>query len=262
MATVQENRDKWNTYPWPQAGDEWSGPWGDSHQVWWAVLYPRIGRYLPTGTVLEIASGFGRWTGYLQQFCQHYVGIDVSETAILACREKFPDLTFHLTDGVSLPAVPERSISFCFSYDSLVHIDRDTIRAYILELDRILTNDGIAFIHHSNLGAYKETVARKQFWAKCVPSWRWRKYLRLIPETHWRDPDVTADFVHELCKANGLNCRQELISWIETDDLLIDCFTLISRAPMPYARTENKNYGPFASQMKSCSVHYVAPAQS
>lgn len=262
MATVEENRDKWNTYDWPQDGDEWSQAWGDSNQVWWAVLYPRIGRYLPTGTVLEIASGFGRWTGYLKQFCQQYVGIDVSETAISASRKKFPDLTFHLTDGVSLPVIKERSISFCFSYDSLVHIDRDTIRAYILELDRILTNDGIAFIHHSNLGAYKDIVERKRFWAKIVPSWRWRKYLQLIPETHWRDPEVTADFVRELCEAKGLDCRQELISWLDTDGLLIDCFTLISRAPLPYARMENPDLGLFASRLKNCSGHYVAPAKS
>lgn len=256
MASVEENRNKWNSYKWPEAGDEWSAPWGDSNQVWWGVLFPRIGRFLPTATVLEIASGYGRWTRYLQQFCQGYIGVDVSEPAVEACRRDYPDLQFHVTDGVSVPLVKDRSISFCFSYDSLVHVDIETLRAYIEELNRILTDDGVAFLHHSNLGAYRKVLQRKAFWARFVPSWRVRRRLRLVPETGWRDPNVTADIVREFCVSQGLHCRQELITWIETDGLMIDCFTLVSRASVPFARVENRGFGSFASQMKLCFEHY------
>jgi hypothetical protein len=50
--------------------------------------------------------------------------------------------------------VPENSLDFAFSCDSLVHAEIDVIDAYIDELSRKLTLSGIAFIHHSNIGAY------------------------------------------------------------------------------------------------------------
>jgi SAM-dependent methyltransferase len=256
MPSIQENQEKWNQYRWPQAGDEWSTPWGDSNQVWWAVLFPRIGKFLPTSSMLEIAPGFGRWTRYLQQFTEQYIGIDVAEAAVEACRKEFPKLQFQVNDGKSLPMVADRSISFCFSYDSLVHVDRDTMRAYVGELGRILTDTGVAFLHHSNLGAYEKILPTKQFLAKVVPSWRVRKRLKLIPETHWRDPAMTAELMRSYCDAQGLYCRQEPITWLETDDLMTDCFTLVSRAPMTYKREENRDFGKFSAQMKLCSDLY------
>ena len=252
MASIDENREKWNHYHWAQGGDEWSSPWGDSNQVWGAVLFPRIGPFLPDSTILELAPGFGRWTRYLQRFADKYTGVDVAQAAVDACRKEFPKLQFHVNDGKSLSMIPDRSISFCFSYDSLVHADSDTMRSYVAELSRILTNTGVAFLHHSNLGAYKDSLRTKQFLARAVPSWRVRKGLKLIPETHWRDTEMTAERMHGYCSSYGLHCSQELITWLDTDDLLTDCFTLVTRVPIAYKREENPDFARFAAQMKRC----------
>ena len=51
--------------------------------------------------------------------------------------------------------VADRSVDFAFSFDSLVHADAEVLDAYAAELARTLAPDGVAFIHHSNLGAYR-----------------------------------------------------------------------------------------------------------
>ena len=46
--------------------------------------------------------------------------------------------------------VPEESIDFVFSYDSLVHVELDVMGEYIWQICRKLTPTGAAFLHHSN----------------------------------------------------------------------------------------------------------------
>ena len=41
-------------------------PVGRADAQWYGSLLPRIHRFLPTGQVLEIACGYGRWTQYLK----------------------------------------------------------------------------------------------------------------------------------------------------------------------------------------------------
>lgn len=54
----------------------------------------------------------------------------------------------------------------------------------------------------------------------------------------------------------GLYCKQELITWIETDNVMTDCFTLISRSPIEYVLAENTAFGSLASLSKRCYEYY------
>ena len=65
-----------------------------------------------------------------------------------------PHISYHVNDGKSLAMVPDESVNFAFSFDSLVHADLDVLRAYLVELRNKLSPDGVAFLHHSNIGAY------------------------------------------------------------------------------------------------------------
>jgi len=64
MPTLDENRRPWDRYNWLRGGDEWSdasgNPAAQSHGTLVASLYP----WLPTGTLLKIAPGLGRWTQF------------------------------------------------------------------------------------------------------------------------------------------------------------------------------------------------------
>lgn len=129
MNTIEQNRTFWNDkYDWSTGGDEWSKGFGGTEALWFFVIYPRIHRFIPSGTILEIAPGFGRWTQFLKTQCQSMIAVDLSERCIKHCKTRFASEThiqFHTNDGTSLDAVPDNSIDFVFSFDSLVHVEKE-----------------------------------------------------------------------------------------------------------------------------------------
>ena len=76
-------------YDWKDAGEEWSAPWGTSAAQWFGAILPRIRDCLPTGRILEIAPGFGRWTHYLKNYCDELSIVDRSSKCIEASRRRF-----------------------------------------------------------------------------------------------------------------------------------------------------------------------------
>ena len=84
MPTVEANHNFWaGIYDWQGQGEEWSEAWGTSEAQWFSTLYPRIQAYIPPAPVdgfriLEIATGYGRWTQYLRQHCGSMIGVDLS----------------------------------------------------------------------------------------------------------------------------------------------------------------------------------------
>lgn len=228
MVSVRYNRKWWgDDYDWADRGDEWSRPWGGSEAQWFGSLYPRIHGYLPAGQVLEIACGYGRWTQYLKEHCEHLTAVDLSPVCIDACEERFAGdahLTFVTNDGTTLPGVADASIDFAFSFDSLVHADSATITAYLAELRRVLKPNGVAFIHHSNLGSY----SRRHWLIRNVPKLGGAlRKMGVLDEVHMRDPWVSAESVASSAELNGLRCvGQEIIPWI-VRRTLIDCISVI-----------------------------------
>jgi hypothetical protein len=134
----------------------------------------------------------------------------------------------YLNDGRSLSMIPDASVDFVFSFDSFVHLPREIIAAYLSELARTLKVGGKGFIHHSNLGAYAESLSER------VPP-PIRKLLRKIKILDWehhRNPTMSADLFRSLCAQTGLHCvSQELINW--RGRRLIDCLSFFVRSDSP-----------------------------
>jgi hypothetical protein len=106
--------------------------------------------------------------------------------------------------------VPDHAIDFAFSFDSLVHAEADVIEAYLRELARTLTADGIAFVHHSNIGDFRDPVSGR---------------LR-IDNPHWRAESMSAALFRDLCNRCSLSCKvQEIVNWGGKD--LTDCITIV-----------------------------------
>lgn len=237
MVSVSDNKTWWDeNYDWAEQGDEWSLPWGGAEAQWFGSLYPRIHRYLSGGEILEIACGYGRWTQYLKDHCDHLTAIDLSQNCIDACQERFNEdsrLRFMTTDGTTVPDVADESIDFAFSFDSLVHADQAVITAYLSELRRVLKPEGVAFIHHSNLGAYS-----RRYWllGKVPKLGGALRKARVIDYVHMRDPSVSAQFVESAAERAGLRCiGQEITTWL-TRRTLIDCMSVIVPAESPALR--------------------------
>jgi ubiquinone/menaquinone biosynthesis C-methylase UbiE len=230
VPTVEQNRDVWgSSYEWTAAGEEWSRAWGGADAQWHGSLLPRLRRFLPVATVLEIAPGHGRWTRFLADHCERLVAVDVAESCVEVCRRRFadvPHVEVHRNDGRSLPMVEDRSVDLAFSFDSLVHVDADVLDAYLDELARVLAPDGVAFLHHSNLGEFRALYSA----VLRFPD-RLRRVLaktRLVDYEHWRALSVSARGVQESTRARALRCTsQELVNW--GGRRLIDCFSVITR---------------------------------
>src|SRR5271165_6047234 len=76
MPSIEENLVKWDEeYGWSTGGDEWSGAWGNASAQWYGCVFPRIRRFLPARSILEIAPGFGRWTRFLLDHCDNLIGV-------------------------------------------------------------------------------------------------------------------------------------------------------------------------------------------
>lgn len=211
MTTIAWNRSHWNdSANWPGDGEGWSATWGGSHAQWIGTVWPRIHRFLPARSVLEIAPGFGRWTRFLLPASERYVGVDLSELCVQKCKEHFagvPHATFVRNDGRSLSNVPDRSVDFVFSFDSLVHVELEVVGAYVEQVVRKLATSGAAFLHHSNGLAVGAAEAAK----------------------HARAADVSTQAVREVVERSGGRVLiQEEVNW--GGAALTDAFTLFSTA--------------------------------
>ena len=229
MATVYANKKVWDGgYQWTNRGDEWSVDWGGASMQWYGAILPRIHSHIPTDNILEIACGYGRWTQFLKNMCQNLVAIDLSEECIQACRHRFSDFShieYHMNDGRSLHMIPDNSVDFVFSFDSLVHADESVMNGYLSQLPRILKSDGAAFFHHSNLGEYQAIYSK----IRKIPKLEGLLMQLGILEKNlrWRDFSVSAKIVERLAEGHGLRCiSQEIIPW-KTKRLSIDCLSTI-----------------------------------
>jgi len=253
MPTVSQNLELWNRYDWPHEGDEWSDQFGGTEALWAFLLYPRIRRFLPAPSILEIAPGYGRWTQYLQGLCRSMIAIDISEKCIEHCKTRFAANThirFYGNDGFSLAAVPDDSIDFAFSFDSLVHAESDVMKSYLAQLATKLKPDGIGFFHHSNIGAYKGRLAVFDWYRRLPLPFREHvlKVNRLeallsINLRGARATSMTASLFRQYCERAGLKCvSQEIINWV-TGRSLTDAISVFtkpgSRWDKPFTVFEN-----------------------
>jgi SAM-dependent methyltransferase len=240
MADIEQNMDWWKRFDWSQEGENWSKTWGGSDIQFYGSILPRIRRYLPTGNILEIAPGFGRWTQYLLPFSQRLTGVDLNADCIEYCTRRFEgNSTFYQNDGKDLSMVPDDSIDFAYSFDSLVHVNVEVLEAYVNQLAGKLTANGVGFFHHSNLGMYTEDLD--------------------IRSNHYRDAVVNHEIFRQLCENAGLTViSQELINWGSVR--LIDCLSVFTQKgsafEQEYVKHENPKFMDEAVYLRDLSKIY------
>ena len=249
-SNIDQVRDTWTRYDWPVAGDEWSAAWGGTAYLWHGVLYPRLMEMIPAEGALEIGPGHGRITRFLQEHCRHLRLVDVTPACIEVCRKRFatsPHISFHVNDGYSLGFVPEESLDLVFSFDALVHVEEDVIDAYLAQLAGLLREDGVAFLHHSNLAALVAAGRAPES----------------IPNPYFRSLSMSAGRFAALAAHHRLDCvAQEIFPWGALDQLS-DCFSVVtrrgSRRSRPLRRHENPGFMAEARSLALAAELYGAP---
>jgi hypothetical protein len=152
--------------------------------------------------------------------------------------------------------VPDRSVDFVFSFDSLVHAEADVLQAYITQLSRKLKPDGVGFIHHSNLGAYRLYYSMKNM----IP--RGQGLLRrigLLDNDGLRAKSMTAALFERYADVAGLQCiSQEITDW--SSKRLIDCLSTFTPVASVWARPNvvlrNPNFMDEARRIRRLSRLY------
>lgn len=221
MPSIETNRSNWDDPShWLQDGEEWSTAWGGTAQLWFGSLMPRIAAFLPCDHLLEIACGHGRITERLLPHCRRYTGVDLAPNCVAHCQQRFaaePKASFQVGDGKSLAGVADSSIDFAFSWDSLVHAEADAMEGYMVALSRTLRPGGIAFLHHSNLGAFRREDGSLS-----------------VENLHWRATSVDQESLRGWAAQAGLAVlAQEILQWGGATDS--DCISILQR-PTPGAK--------------------------
>lgn len=125
---------------------------------WENVIWPII-RECDFTAVLDLGCGNGRNSEFLRRHARTIDLVDINESCLRVCRERFGDrrdgctFRYHGTPGNALPTIADRSITLFYSWDTMVHFDKIVMRDYLGEIARILAPGGRGFLHYSNVGA-------------------------------------------------------------------------------------------------------------
>ena len=129
---------------------------------------------LNLNNVIEIGCGRGRHTAQCLDRVGQMTLVDINETNIIACRERFRDrsnIEFTITDGGSLPGIKDGSATAVFSYDAMVHFEASDVIHYLAETHRVLCPGGRALLHYSNYdqnpgGFYRDNPGHRNFFSE------------------------------------------------------------------------------------------------
>jgi ubiquinone/menaquinone biosynthesis C-methylase UbiE len=202
----------------------WAANWNKYYELaepiaenqFYGIILPAIGedifRSFDFNSTLDFACGHGRMANIFAQWSRKLTCSDIQEESIAYCQKRFlsypADCTFEFVVN-SLEGIPleDESVTFIYSWDSMVHFNIEILDRYISEFERILMPGGSGFIHHSNYcGVYG-------------PS-----------DTIWNDnphcrASVSAEDVKKVFLQNRLSVvKQVNITWETKEDL--DCITV------------------------------------
>jgi ubiquinone/menaquinone biosynthesis C-methylase UbiE len=152
-SSLVANKNIWESWDWNTAGgEEWtlSKEWKES------LIKNVLHKYIPSGGyILEIGCGAGRWTEVLVEMTSQFIGVDISESCIKICSEKFgnkPGRKFLLGNGKDLSGVETDSIDALWSFDVFVHINKAEVASYVQEFNRVMRQGSIGVVHHGASG--------------------------------------------------------------------------------------------------------------
>jgi len=136
---------------WENNGHEWSGPFGNTENLWNKYLFDDLKEFR-NKRIVEIAPGFGRISQFLAILAKDLIVVDLNSTCIEKTKQKLGHhiLAYFVNNGNDLPNIKNESQDLVFSFDSFVHMHKNVIDDYIGEIKRVLVPGGKGIIHHSS----------------------------------------------------------------------------------------------------------------
>lgn len=161
-ANIEWNCMRWGTRDGWVRRDKYGYQWGGGVQQRFNAIVDVCERFLLPYVegrrdlvVLEIAPGAGRFTTELVRIAKQLYLLDMNEACIEMCRERFKyyeNIVYLVNDGVSCEMLPGGKFDLVASFDSFVHIEREVIQAYLMQLFWKVKAGGVVWIDHSGKG--------------------------------------------------------------------------------------------------------------
>lgn len=240
--SIAHNRRVWDRlYPWDRDGDEWidmAEACGQPYEAWKASILRTFiePNATPGATVLELAPGHGRWSREIAPRCGRLILVDLSPGCIDHCHELLrghDHVEFIVNDGRSLPGVADGSVDFFWCFDSMVHMRRRVIAAYLGEIGRVLRPGGLAVLHHP--GRRHLFLGLRRL-GRAGPRgerlYNWLTLGRYDRNRGWRS-DVSRRQVCRAARRHGLTVEAQIDRWGDrgqfTVDLHRDAITILRK---------------------------------
>jgi ubiquinone/menaquinone biosynthesis C-methylase UbiE len=138
----------WLVPPYYEQAENWLDPfWGEE------TPFRRWFETLDLTRVIELACGRGRHAAQCLDRVGEITLVDVLQTNIDGCRERFgtdPRVHYLVNNGNDLPGLESGAYSALFSYDAMLHFELLDVLDYLRETARVLRPGGRALLHVSN----------------------------------------------------------------------------------------------------------------
>ncbi len=180
--------------------------------IFWdqSSLFKKMFNKLDTEICVEIACGRGRHVPFYINNCKQVILVDIQRNNIELCKKRFSEyniIKYYCNNGQDLKEIVDESVTCVFSYDSMVHFEMIDIYSYLKEMRRILKQNGMALIHHSN--------NTEDYRIDFTTGKNGRNYM-------------SADLFAYLAHRAGLKVvEQHIIDWANCKNL--DCITLLQK---------------------------------
>ena len=177
-----------------EVGDDWKqNAYYDEAEAsletqWPGLIWPLI-EDCDFAAVVELAPGHGRNSEKLRHLATTLYLVDINQENVDFLKHRFREATnivYVRNDGVSLEAIPDKSATFVYCFDAMVHFDSDVVRAYLREFHRVLRSGGRCFCHYSNYtgnptGSYRDHPGARNFMSReLFEHYAWKEGLKPI----------------------------------------------------------------------------------
>ena len=120
--------------------------------IWRTLIFPFIADCDFTA-VIDLGAGHGRNSLMLAPKSGRLLVIDIQPGNVEICRRRFagqPHVECAANNGYDLRPAADGAFSLVYSFDSMVHFEKEVVRSYLRDTARVLRPGGRGFFHHSN----------------------------------------------------------------------------------------------------------------
>ena len=143
--------EPWEQSPYYSDAEKWTYLFWNPDTVF-RNLFDRMDHRI----LLELACGWGRHTEQCTDICEEIIILDVVEENLNKTMSRLSaqsNVSPILGDGFTFSPIEDSALTAIFCYDAMVHFSPDIVESYLVDGNRILRENGMMVLHHSNYEA-------------------------------------------------------------------------------------------------------------